>query len=115
MEDDALLARVLLESITSANFNSLNIKDGLEVLEAVKKFKPHIILLDLVLPGLDGFEVLKRLKADNEAEKIPVFVLSNLQDVSDVKSVKALGAEQYFIKARSQMEEIIKAVEKRLK
>ena len=115
VEDDALLAKVLLESITSADLDALNVKNGLEVLNAVKKFRPHIILLDLVLPGLDGFEVLKGLKADDETKNIPVFVLSNLQEVSEVKSVKALGAEQYFIKARSQMEKIVEAVKKRLK
>ncbi len=110
-----MLASVLLETTKTQGFESLNIKDGSKVIEEAKKFNPHIILLDLILPGLDGFEVLKQLKADTQTEKIPVFVLSNLDSPADIKSVKALGAEQYFLKADVQVEKIIDAVKKKLK
>ncbi|MFC1700842.1 PleD family two-component system response regulator [Patescibacteria group bacterium] len=114
IEDDALLAKVLINSSEAEGFDALNIKDGLQVIETAKKYNPHIILLDLILPGLDGFEVLKRLKADAQIGKIPVFVLSNLDGISDIKSIKALGAEQYFLKAETRVENIINSVKKRI-
>jgi len=115
VEDDAMLANVLLEKLSKNGYEAIAVASGLEVLEKAKTFKPYIILLDLILPGLDGFEVLKQLKNDNETKAIPVFVISNLDSLPDVKSVKALGAEEYFIKANVKIDNIIGAVNKRVK
>lgn len=71
-------------------------------------------MLDLILPGLDGFEILKQIRADKELKNIPVFVVSNLGSVSDVKSAKALAADEYFIKANTEVDSIIKAINKKL-
>ena len=79
-----------------------------------KKFQPKIILLDLMLPGIDGFEVLKQLKESEETKNIPVIVISNLDQVSDVKSAKVLGAEEYFIKANTQLQKIIDYTKSRI-
>lgn len=114
IEDDALLAKVLVEGLTLEGFEAINVNNGLIALEETKKIKPDLILLDLILPGLDGFEVLKQLKADNATKKIPVMIVSNLGTLADIKSVRALGAEEYFIKANSEMEEIFKIVKKRI-
>lgn len=113
VEDDAMLARVLTKSVKAEKMDALNITNGLDALEAAKTYKPNVILLDLILPGLDGFEVLKQLKADSETKGIPVFVISNLDDLSDVKSAKALGAEEYFIKANIELKKIINATKER--
>lgn len=115
VEDDALLAQVLVGVLNSNDFAVLNVINGLEVLESAKKFEPAIILLDLVLPGLDGFAVLDQLKADAKTKNIPVAVVSNLGDVGDVKSAKALGAEEYFIKANTQLQKIVDFIKKRIK
>jgi len=114
VEDDALLNRMLANEFTHQNFHVVSVENGLDVLLAVEKRKPDLILLDLVLPGIDGFEILKQLKGDKKTQEIPVIVLSNLEIESDVKSAKILGAEQYFIKANSSVEEIVSAVQKRL-
>jgi len=114
IEDDALLAKVLLEGLSLEGYEVMNVGDGLAALTETKKFMPDIILLDLILPGIDGFEVLKQLKADEITKNIPVLVVSNLGAVADVKSVKALGAEEYFIKANSEMEEIFKSIKNRI-
>lgn len=115
VEDDALLAKVLIDSLGAEGFEALNVNNGLEAFNEAKKFKPDLVLLDLILPGIDGFEVLKQLKGDNETKKVPVFVLSNLDSAPDVKSVKALEAEEYFIKANIKMKKIIEAINNRLK
>ena len=114
VEDDALLASVLLERFSEEKLDTLNVNNGLKVMQGVKGYKPDIILLDLILPGIDGFEVLKQLKDDNSTKNIPVFVLSNLNEQADVRSGKALGAEEYFIKANTQMSKIVEAVKKRI-
>lgn len=114
IEDDALLARVLLEGLMLEGYEAINVNNGLNALTETKKIKPDLILLDLILPGVDGFEVLKQLKSDSETKKIPVMIVSNLGTLADIKSVRALGAEQYFIKANSEMEEIFKAIKKRI-
>lgn len=114
VEDDSLLANVLMDSLTREGFDAVNVKDGLQVFETAQKFQPNLILLDLILPGLDGFEVLRQLKNENKLKNIPVFIISNLDSISEVKSAKALGAEDYFIKANTDIGKIIKVVKKRI-
>lgn len=114
MEDDALLSKVLSETFLKENFEVAVVDNGLKVEDALQKFFPDIILLDLIIPGIDGFAVLKNLKADSKTKDIPVVVISNLGEVGDIKSTKALGAEEYFIKANTEMSKIVKYVQKRL-
>jgi len=115
VEDDALLSRVLSTYLADSGFNVQVVANGLEALGKAKEFKPNVILLDLILPGLDGFAVLKQLKEEATTKNIPVIVVSNLGDVADVKSVKALGADGYFIKANTRLEDIVKFAEKLIK
>jgi len=115
VEDDALLLRVLSEIFSSEGFEIATVENGLEVVDLVKNFSPDIILLDLIIPGIDGFAVLKQLKANETTKKIPVVILSNLEDVGDIKSGKVLGADEYFIKANIEVSKIVDYVKKKLK
>lgn len=115
VEDDAMLSMVLAESLKAEKFKVVVVSDGSLVFDEVIKFSPNLILLDLILPGIDGFTVLKQLKDDSKTTDIPVVVVSNLDQASDVKSVKALGADQYFLKATTKIEVIIEYVKDRLK
>jgi len=115
VEDDALLLKVLVEVFSKEKLEISTVTNGLEVEKAAKDFLPDMILLDLLLPGLDGFAVLKALKADKKLEKIPVVILSNLEDIGDVKSTKVLGAEEYFIKANIEIHKVVDYVKNRLK
>ena len=114
IEDDSLLANILINSIVREGFEAFNVLDGLQAIDTAKKLQPDLILLDLILPGLDGFEVLRQLKADNSLKKVPVFIITNLDSISDVRSAKVLGAEEYFIKANTNVKNIVKAVSNRL-
>jgi DNA-binding response OmpR family regulator len=114
VEDDALLSKVLSEHLVNENFEVALAENGLRVAGAVKDFLPDMILLDLIIPGIDGFAVLKQLKENEKSKNIPVLVLSNLGDVGDVKSAKALGAEGYFIKSNTEMDKIVKYIKNRL-
>ena len=115
VEDDSLLAKVLAESFLKEKFQVAVVDNGLVAEKTAKSFSPDIILLDLIIPGLDGFAVLKQLKAGAKTKNIPVAVLSNLGDAGDIKSTKALGADEYFIKANTEMEKIVKYVKNKLK
>lgn len=115
VEDDAMLSMVLAESLKAEKFKVLVVADGSLVFDEVIKFLPNIILLDLILPGIDGFAVLKQLKDDPKTANIPVVVVSNLDQASDVKAVKALGADQYFLKATTKVDVIIDYVKDKLK
>jgi DNA-binding response OmpR family regulator len=114
VEDDAMLSQVLATTLKSEKFKVEVVPDGGEVLNAAIRFLPHLIVLDLILPGVDGFEVLKQLKAETKTASIPVIVLSNLNQASDIKSVKALGAEQYFLKATTELDVIVKYIKDKL-
>lgn len=107
VEDDALLSQVLSKSFLEKDVEVSVVDNGLKVLESAKKFGPDAILLDLVLPGLDGFAVLKQLKSAKETKKIPVVILSNLDAVADIKSTQVLGAEKHFTKANTELKKIV--------
>ena len=78
----------------------------------VERLKPTIILLDLLLPKIDGFEILRVVKADPALKNIPVIVLSNLGDETDIKKAKDLGAQDYFVKADTKLEILSEKVKK---
>lgn len=115
VEDDSLLAKVVSTSFLAEKFQVVTVENGLEVLDAAKKFSPDIILLDLIIPGIDGFAVLKQLKEDDITKNIPVAIMSNLGTIGDIKSTKALGADEYFIKANTEIEKIVSYVKTKLK
>jgi CheY-like chemotaxis protein len=115
VEDDALLSQVLSKALTAEGFSVISVKDGLDAISLGKKHIPDVILLDLILPSLDGFGVLENLKSDNTTKNIPVAVISNLDNVADIKSVKVLGAEEFFIKANTELEKIVKFVKSKIK
>lgn len=112
VEDDALLSRALSDAFSNENFEIVTVANGSDVQDAAEERSPSVILLDLILPGLDGFAVLKQLKSETKTASIPVVVVSNLGSVADVKSVKSLGAAEYFIKANTEIKEIIAFVNK---
>lgn len=115
VEDDLLLARVLMDKLEKEKYITTNVVNGLEVQAKAIEFKPEIILLDLILPGMGGFEVLKLLKKDEKTKHIPVLVISNLGEESDVKMAKDLGAEDYFVKANISMEKLLQNIKKIIK
>ena len=91
--------------------------DGLRALEMLnlQQVKPDLTLLDLILPVLDGFEVLKEIKSNHHLNHISVLILSNLDQQSDIKKAKKLGANDYLIKSNYSMSEVIKKARSYLK
>lgn len=114
IEDESVLQKTLGELLTQEGYEVVSALDGELGLNLAKKEKPDIILLDLILPKLNGFEVLERLKKDEETKEIPVIVLTNLEDIEDIDRVISLGATTYLVKTQYEMEEVLEKIKKAL-
>lgn len=110
VEDEEALAKVLEEKFQREKFEVKIAVDGETGVEAVRQFRPDMILLDLILPKKSGFDVLKEIKADPELERIPVIVLSNLGEDESIKEALALGAKDYFVKTQHPINEVVEKV-----
>jgi len=110
VEDEDVLALVLEEKFKKEGYDVMIAKDGQEVRFKAEKFKPSIILLDLILPKKSGLEVLESLKSDSELKLIPVIVLSNLEGDETIKKALTLGAADYFVKTQHPIAEIVEKI-----
>ena len=112
VEDDVFLADLYKTKFTLEGFKVNVAYDGEKGVEAVKKNVPDIVLLDLVLPKLSGFDVLKAIKSDTNTKNIPVILLTNLSQKSDVETGLKLGANDYLIKAHFMPSEVVEKIKK---
>ena len=114
VEDDPFLSSVLRMKLEKESFKVIRASDGDEALNFLTEqgVKSDLILLDLILPKKNGFEVLETIRQDPLLEKLPVIIISNLGQPSDIERGKALGVIDYFIKARLSVEELVNKVKK---
>lgn len=113
IEDDSLLSRMYQIVFSTSNYEVTVAVNGEEGLEKARADKPNLILLDIMMPKLNGLEVLKLLKADPETKGIPVVVLTNLAGSGDVEAALALGAVRYIVKSENkpkQVDEIVRGI-----
>ncbi len=107
VEDDKFLRELISRKLLSEGFKIEEAIDGEEGLAKAKEVKPDLILLDLILPGLDGFEVLRRIKDNPSTSSIPVLILSNLGQKDEIEKGLSLGAVDFLVKAHFTPEEIV--------
>jgi DNA-binding response OmpR family regulator len=110
VEDDEILAKVIGTELSDAGFKVLQAFDGEAGLELVRKERPNLVLLDLVLPKKHGFEVLKELKKNPDTQDIPVIILTMLSEDDDIKKGLQLGASDYLVKSSHAIGEIVEKV-----
>lgn len=110
VEDDGFLASIYAQKLEVEGFDVSFATNGEDGLKLAQKDHPDLILLDLLMPKMDGFEMLERLKADADMKKIPVLVLSNLGQKEDVERCIKLGAAGYVIKAHALPHETVKRI-----
>ncbi|MGB9763435.1 MAG: response regulator transcription factor, partial [Minisyncoccia bacterium] len=117
VEDEPFLASILQLKLEKDNFKTFRASDGEEAITMLTEqgIKPDLILLDLILPKKNGFEVLETIKQDPQLEKIPVIIISNLGQPSDIERGKSLGVIDYFVKARFSIDELVDKVKEELK
>lgn len=110
IEDELSLQKSLLEYLNSEGLNAKAASDGESGLKMVLSEKPDLVLLDVILPKKEGYEVLKNIKENEETKHIPVVILTNLENIADVEKAMALGANAYLVKANYKLEEITRKV-----
>ena len=115
LEDEPALNKVVSNKLRASGYEVLSLTDGTDAISFIKKKKPDLILLDLVMPKIDGFTVLKELKDDPELKDIVVIVLSNLSQDTDVDSVLALGAKEFLVKSDTPLSIVLEMVDKYIK
>lgn len=111
VEDDGFLSDIIARKLSSEEAILIHAVDGEKALALLEEQKPDVIMLDVLLPGMNGFELLEKLKADEGFKDIPVILLSNLGQESDVEKGKKLGANRFLIKASLTLDEIIEQIE----
>ncbi len=107
VEDDKFLRNMIDQRLAPTGADLVSVTDGAKALETIKSYIPDIIMLDLLMPNVDGFEILKLMKSDDSVKHIPVLVLSNLGQKEEVERCKKLGAEDFIIKATIGLDDII--------
>ncbi|OHA78732.1 MAG: hypothetical protein A2V96_02950 [Candidatus Yonathbacteria bacterium RBG_16_43_6] len=110
IEDDKFLRELLVRKLSGEGFEVKNAIDAEIAFAVLAERTPDIILLDLILPGVDGFEILTRIKANPKIANIPVIILSNLGQKDDLEKAMALGAKDFMVKANFTLDEIVAKV-----
>ena len=112
VEDDRFLRELLITKLKKEGYSILEAANGDEALSQIKDSGPHLVLLDLVLPGTDGFQVLQLLRESIQNNTVPVIVLSNLGSREDIDKAMGLGAKEFLVKAHHTPQEIVEKIRK---
>ena len=115
IDDEPTLCNALRDKLTQANFDVRIAHNGSEGLEQCGVERPDLILLDLLMPEMDGIQFLKSLRALASGQEIPVFILTNLNEPDKMQGALKYGAYDFFIKSDWPIDEIVKKVAARLK
>ncbi len=110
IEDDEILSKVITEELGDAGFEAIQAFDGQQGLESVKSKKPDLVLLDIMMPKMNGFEVLEEIESDSQIKDIPVIILTVLGSDDDIKKGLQLGAKDYIVKSQHAVAEIVEKV-----
>ncbi len=115
IEDDNFLGDVLQLKLEKEGYDIVLEKDGRRGLDLMKKIKPDIILLDIILPGMNGYEILEKKQKDKEISKIPIIVISNSGQPVEISHILDLGVKDYLVKASFDPEEVVAKVKAQLR
>ncbi|TSC78241.1 MAG: response regulator receiver protein [Parcubacteria group bacterium Gr01-1014_33] len=110
VEDDVFMIELFAKAAVEAGFNVENAQTGKEALEKIPLCNPDLIVLDLILPDQNGFEVLRQIRRQSGGPLRKVLILSNLYELKDIDEAKRLGAIEYLMKANTSLPEIIQKI-----
>lgn len=110
IEDDKFLRELLSQKLVKEGYEVAEGVDGESGLKKIQEEKPSLVLLDLILPGLDGFEILRRAKENPETAAVPILILSNLGQKDEVERALKLGATDFLVKAHFTPGEIVSKI-----
>jgi len=107
VEDDRFLSSLIRARLEKDGFTVLQAFDGEEAIQSLKTEKPDLVILDLIMPKVTGFEVLQSISITPGFENVPVVILSNLAQDSDIQKARQLGAKEYFVKVKISIDDLI--------
>lgn len=114
VEDETFLVKIYSVKLRREGFDVSIANDGVEAVKMAAGLRPDLILLDLILPKMNGFEALERIRANPVNKKTPVIVLSNLGQEEDVKRAESLGADGYLVKANFSIQDVVAKIRQTL-
>lgn len=114
IDDEEAVLKMYKEKLDSEGFETLTALDGKAGIKIIKDKKPDLVLLDIIMPKYNGFDVLKDIKADEETKNIPVYLLTNLPEECSNGKAKELGAAGYFVKAQYEPGVLVETLKKAL-
>ena len=112
IEDEKILADLLEKKLKERGYEVSVARDGIEGLDKMRKEKQDLILLDVIMPKMGGFEVLEEMNKDSELKKIPVIIISNSGQPVEIDRALKLGVKDYLIKTQFDPEEVMEKVER---
>ena len=114
-EDDQFLCKAMTTKLTKEGYEVKIALDGVQLMDLLKSYIPDLIILDLLMPKKDGFEVVKEVKADPKLKNIPILIASNLGQSSDIQQILAVGATDYRIKSEFTLESLVQKIKNIIK
>ncbi|MFA5133237.1 MAG: response regulator [Patescibacteria group bacterium] len=115
IEDEVSVRKILADKFKKEGFGISEAKDGVEGLKKAKKERPAIILLDIIMPKMDGLTMLKKLRRDEWGKDAKVLVLTNLSDATSVENALEAGVHDFLVKADWKLEDLVKKVKDKIK
>ena len=107
VEDDRFLSSLIKARLEKEGFAVAQAFDGEEAIQLLNHEHPALIILDLIMPKVTGFEVMQMISINPQLDKIPIVILSNLAQDSDIQKAQQLGAKEYFIKVKVSIDDLI--------
>jgi len=114
IEDEQLIADLLQRKLQGQGYYAVVARDGEAGLAAIKKEKPDLVLLDILLPRMNGFEVLAEVKKDEEIKGTPIIIISNSGQAAEIDRAKEVGVEDWLIKTEFDPQEVVDKVRRQI-
>lgn len=110
VEDDKLIGNILAKKLIASGFDLYHAKNGQEALQYLADHVPDVMVFDLLMPGMTGFDILQKAKADPRLKTVPTMILSNLNKQTDIERAKVLGAQKFLVKAAASLDQIVEEI-----
>jgi DNA-binding response OmpR family regulator len=110
IEDDLMIGTILGNKLVNVGYDLIHINTGEEAMYYFKDSVPDLVVLDLFLPGIDGFAILKHMRGNDVLKNVPVIILSNVNREADIAIAKSFGVKVFLVKTGNTLEEIVAKV-----
>ena len=114
IEDDVFMIELFAKAAEEAGFEMVSVKTGKEAIERVEEINPDLTVLDVVLPDMNGFEILRKIRRAPDGPIRKVFIMSNVSEARDIEEARRLGALDYLVKANTTLSEVMEKIQKAL-